>query len=87
MLFRSTDVKGVMKDINNPESLISVINKGEVASMMTEKILQGGMIPKVECAVNALEQGVGSVHIIDGRQAHAILLEIFTDGGIGTMIV
>ena len=81
-----TDVKGVMKDVNNPDSLISVINKGEVGPMMTEKILQGGMIPKVECALNALEQGVGSVHIIDGRQAHAILLEIFTDGGIGTMI-
>lgn len=81
-----TDVKGVMKDVNNPESLISVINRDQVPSMLSEGVLQGGMIPKVECAVDALEQGVGSAHIIDGRQSHAILLEIFTDGGIGTMI-
>jgi len=81
-----TDVKGVMEDVQNPESLISVIDRNRVPSMLSEGVLQGGMIPKVECAVNALQQGVGSVHIIDGRQPHAILLEIFTDGGIGTMI-
>ncbi len=81
-----TDIKGVLKDVANPESLISVISQSEVPSMMDNGILQGGMIPKVECAVNALEQGVGTVHIIDGRQPHAILLELFTDGGIGTMI-
>lgn len=81
-----TDVKGVMEDVNNPDSLLSVIEQGKVPSLLSEGILQGGMIPKVECAVNALQQGVGSVHIIDGRQSHAILLEIFTDGGIGTMI-
>lgn len=81
-----TDVKGVLEDIKNPDSLISVINREEVASLTERKILQGGMIPKVECAVNALDHGVGSVHIIDGRQPHAILLELFTDGGIGTMI-
>lgn len=81
-----TDVKGVLQDVEDPESLISIISKQEVPTMMAEGILQGGMIPKVECAVNALEQGVGSVHIIDGRQPHAILLELFTDGGIGTMI-
>ena len=81
-----TDIKGVMKDINNPDSLISEIARDEVPRLMSDNILQGGMIPKVECAVNALEEGVGSVHIIDGRKPHAILLEIFTDGGIGTMI-
>ncbi len=82
-----TDVKGVLKDIEDPESLISVIARQDVPALMNEGILQGGMIPKVECAVEALEQGAGTVHIIDGRQPHAILLELFTDGGIGTMIV
>jgi acetylglutamate kinase len=82
-----TDVKGVLQDIDNPETLISVISREEVPGMMAEEILQGGMIPKVECAVNALERGVRTVHIIDGRQPHAILLELFTDGGIGTMII
>ncbi len=81
-----TDVKGVLKEVDNPGSLISVITREEVPSMMAEGILKGGMIPKVECAVEALEQGVGTVHIIDGRKPHAILLEVFTDGGIGTMI-
>jgi acetylglutamate kinase len=81
-----TDVKGVLRDIHDPDSLISVIASSEVPAMLKEGVLQGGMIPKVECAVNALEQGVGTVHIIDGRQPHAILLELFTDGGIGTMI-
>ena len=80
-----TDVKGVLWDIHDPQSLISEIKKEQVPALMADKTLQGGMIPKVECAINALEQGVGSVHIIDGRQPHAILLEIFTDGGIGTM--
>jgi acetylglutamate kinase len=81
-----TDVKGVLRDVQDPDSLISVIDRNEVPAMLKEGVLQGGMIPKVECAVNALEQGVGTVHIIDGRQPHAILLELFTDGGIGTMI-
>jgi len=81
-----TDVKGVLREVTNPESLLSEIAKEDVPGMMADGTLQGGMIPKVECAVNALEQGVGTVHIIDGRQPHAILLELFTDGGIGTMI-
>ena len=82
-----TDVKGVLKNINDPASLISVIARDEVPSLISEGVIQGGMIPKVECAVEALQQGTGSVHIIDGRQSHAILLELFTDGGIGTMLV
>ena len=81
-----TDVKGVLKDMDDPDSLLSVIAKAEVPTLLQQGVLQGGMIPKVECAVNALERGVDSVHIIDGRQPHAILLELFTDGGIGTVI-
>jgi len=80
-----TDVRGILRDVANPESLISTISKGEVATLVDQGVLNGGMLPKVECAVAALEGGVGSVHILDGRQSHAILLELFTDGGIGTM--
>ncbi|WP_206812370.1 acetylglutamate kinase [Paradesulfitobacterium ferrireducens] len=82
-----TDVSGVLRDINDPESLISVIRREEVPGLTAEGVLSGGMLPKVECCVDALTGGVGSVHILDGRLAHAILLELFTDGGIGTMFV
>ncbi|MFZ3131847.1 MAG: acetylglutamate kinase [Desulfosporosinus sp.] len=80
-----TDVRGILRDVTDPDSLISTISRGEVAALAEQGILNGGMLPKVECAVSALESGVGSVHILDGRQSHAILLELFTDGGIGTM--
>lgn len=80
-----TDVSGILRDVDDPDSLISTISRGEVDQLVAQGILTGGMLPKVECAVSALESGVGSVHILDGRQSHAILLELFTDGGIGTM--
>ncbi|WP_088228131.1 acetylglutamate kinase [Desulfosporosinus sp. FKB] len=80
-----TDVRGILRDVGDPGSLISTVTRDEVDTLIEEGILQGGMLPKVECAVSALEQGVGSVHILDGRIRHAILLELFTDGGIGTM--
>ena len=80
-----TDVSGILRDVKDLDSLISTISKGEVATLVDQGILSGGMLPKVECAVSALEGGVGSVHILDGRLSHAILLELFTDGGIGTM--
>lgn len=80
-----TDVRGILRDVSDQESLISTVSQGEVASLKEQGILSGGMLPKVECAVSALESGVGSVHILDGRLSHAILLELFTDGGIGTM--
>ncbi|MGI5902280.1 MAG: acetylglutamate kinase [Desulfitobacteriia bacterium] len=81
-----TDVEGVLEEVGDPTSLISVIHREEVPEMIEKGILKGGMIPKVKCAVEALEHGVSTIHIIDGRQPHAILLELFTDGGIGTMI-
>jgi len=80
-----TDVRGILKNVTDPESLISTISRGEVAMLKEQGVLSGGMLPKVECAVSALDKGVGSVHILDGRLSHAILLELFTDGGIGTM--
>jgi len=80
-----TDVSGILRDVTDPASLISTISRAEVATLVEQGILKGGMLPKVECAVSALEGGVGSVHILDGRLSHAILLELFTDCGIGTM--
>lgn len=82
-----TDVRGILGDVADPDSLISTISTGEVATLVDQGVLNGGMLPKVECAVSALNSGVGSVHILDGRLSHAILLELFTDGGIGTMFV
>jgi acetylglutamate kinase len=80
-----TDVRGILRDVSDPDSLLSTITRGEVATLVEQGVLNGGMLPKVECAVSALKSGVGSVHILDGRLSHAILLELFTDGGIGTM--
>lgn len=82
-----TDVHGVLRDVADPDSLIPTIRRDEVDCLRQEGILKGGMLPKVECAVDALKGNVGSVHILDGRVPHAILLELFTDGGIGTMFV
>jgi acetylglutamate kinase len=82
-----TDVPGVLQDVKDPSSLISVIRQEEISELTESGVISGGMIPKVECAQEALLGGVGSVHILDGRIPHAILLELFTDGGIGTMFV
>lgn len=82
-----TDVSGVLRDVNDPGSLISIIRREEVPTLIEQGVLTGGMLPKVEGAIEAIDGGVGSVHILDGRLPHAILLELFTDGGIGTMFV
>lgn len=82
-----TDVEGILKDRSDPSSLISVIRTGDVPDYIERGIIAGGMIPKVECCVQALNQGVGRTHIIDGRILHSILLEVFTDKGVGTMVV
>ncbi|MCL2834378.1 MAG: acetylglutamate kinase [Treponema sp.] len=81
-----TDVRGVLKNINDPDSLISVIRRGELDSLKKEGIVSKGMIPKTDCCSLALEGGVGKAHIIDGRLPHALMIELFTDEGIGTMI-
>ena len=82
-----TDVSGVLRDIKDPDSLISVIQRRDVPELNVQGVFSGGMLPKVEGAIEALDGGVGSVHILDGRLPHAILLELFTDGGIGTMFI
>ncbi|NLU50776.1 MAG: acetylglutamate kinase [Syntrophomonadaceae bacterium] len=82
-----TDVPGILADRNDPASRISRIRVSEVDSYVDCGIVSGGMIPKIECCVQALRGGVARTHIIDGRIPHAILLEIFTDEGIGSMVV
>tara|TARA_X000000368_G_scaffold349281_1_gene289299 strand:+ start:31 stop:948 length:918 start_codon:yes stop_codon:yes gene_type:complete len=81
------DVPGLMRDIENPESLISSIHIKQLDSLIENKVISSGMIPKVESAKNALIEGVKRVHFIHAEQAHSLLLEIFTDQGVGTEII
>jgi acetylglutamate kinase len=82
-----TDTRGILKDYKDPSTLIPKVDIQEARQLISEGVVSGGMIPKVNCCVRSLAQGVKATHIIDGRLPHAILLEIFTDIGIGTMIV
>ena len=82
-----TNVQGVMRNIEDPGSLFSTLTADEVTSLIEQKVIEGGMIPKVNSCVAALAGGVRKAHIIDARIQHALLLEIFTDRGIGTQIV
>ncbi|OGX27375.1 MAG: acetylglutamate kinase [Omnitrophica WOR_2 bacterium RIFCSPHIGHO2_01_FULL_52_10] len=82
-----TNVQGVMRNIEDPGSLLSTLTSDEVTSLIEQKIIEGGMIPKVNSCVAALAAGVHKAHIIDARIQHALLLEIFTDRGIGTQII
>lgn len=86
-LIMLTDVEGVYENYNEKESLISRINVKDAIDKIDNGTIKGGMIPKVRCCVNAIQKGVKTTHIIDGRMPHSILLEIFTDEGIGTMVV
>ena len=81
-----TDVPGVLRDPDDPNSLIQKIRISEIPGLIEEGVITGGMIPKIETCVKAIENGVKSCHIIDGRKKHSLLLEIFTTEGIGTMI-
>ena len=78
-----TDVDGVLDPENN---LVSSVDRDEIRSMISDGRISGGMIPKVECALSAIESGVQKSHIINGRTPHAVLLELFTDSGIGTQV-
>ncbi len=81
-----TDVEGILRDKNDPSSIIRRMNAKEAVDMIADGTINGGMIPKVECCLDALEKGVQSVHVLDGRLPHSLLLEIFTADGIGTMV-
>lgn len=86
-LISMTDIAGVLKDPNDTDSLIPVLTLADVARLKAEGIITGGMIPKVDCCLTALEKGVKKVFIVDGRVPHSILVETLTDEGIGTMFV
>lgn len=81
-----TDVAGIMRDVNDPDSVISTIKVDEVKSLIADGTISGGMLPKVECCMAGVKAGVNNVHILDGRIAHCLILEIFTNKGIGTLI-
>ena len=82
-----SDVNGVRSDADDPESIIHSLNSAEARKMIASGQIGTGMIPKVEACLETLERGVKKVHIIDGRLRHSLLLEIFTDQGVGTQIV
>ena len=82
-----TDTPGILRDRNEPESLIRKIRLPEARQLIEDGVVAGGMTPKTECCIRALAQGVSAAHIVDGRVPHALLLEVFTDAGIGTMVV
>ena len=71
---------------NDPSSLIQKLRLSEARDLLEKGIVSGGMRPKIECCIRSLAQGVKAAHIIDGRTPHALLLEVFTDAGIGTMV-
>jgi len=79
-----TDIKGVLMDKNDPTSLMKTINVSELKQLEKAGIIDGGMIPKVQCCVEAIRRGVKNVVIIDGRVPHSILIEVLTDEGVGT---
>ena len=82
-----TDVKGILRDAANEHSLLSTVHVREVDELIASEVIAGGMIPKVNAGVKSVKGGVHKTHIIDGRIPHAMLLEFFTDEGIGTQIV
>jgi acetylglutamate kinase len=82
-----TDTAGILKDYKDPSTIIYKLDIQEARELIANGVVGGGMIPKVNCCVRSLAQGVRAAHIIDGRIPHALLLEIFTDTGIGSMIV
>ena len=81
-----TDVLGLLRDVNDPDTLISKCRVSEVPVLVKEGIIKGGMIPKIQCCVEAVRRGVSRAHILDGRIEHSVLIELLTDAGVGTMI-
>ncbi|MCB1038348.1 MAG: acetylglutamate kinase, partial [Acidimicrobiales bacterium] len=81
-----TDVPGVLTDVADPSTLVSRLSVARARLLIADGVIAGGMIPKVEACLDAIATGVGSAHILDGRIAHVVLLELLTDAGVGTMI-
>lgn len=86
-LISMTDIDGILRDKDDPSTLISKIYVSEAPQLIREGIISGGMIPKINCCIEAIRQGVRKVFVIDGRIPHSILIETLTDEGIGTMFI
>ena len=86
-LIMMTDIAGVMRDKDDPNSLIPMLAVSEAEELKKQGIISGGMIPKVDCCVEAIREGVRNVTIMDGRVSHSILMELLTDEGAGTMVI
>ena len=86
-LLMMTDIAGILRDRNDPTSLITEITVPEAKKLREDGVINGGMIPKVECCITALDAGVENVTILDGRVPHSILMELLTDEGAGTMFL
>lgn len=82
-----TDVEGVYKDFNNKDSFISILTATEAREYIRDGIIKGGMIPKIEACLEAMDEGVAKAHILDGRMPHSLILEMFTAGGVGTQVI
>ncbi len=86
-LVMMTDVRGILRDPQDESTLLTTIDAGQAPQLIAEGVISGGMIPKVKACLRALEGGAGKAHILDGRLPHGLLLELFTDEGIGTEII
>ena len=86
-LIMMTDIAGILRDKDNPSTLIPALTVSEARKLFDEGVISGGMIPKVDCCIEAIEKGVKHVVIMDGRVPHSILMELLTDEGAGTMVM
>ena len=86
-LISMTDIVGLLRDKNDPSTLIPKVYVSDAPKLMRDGVISGGMIPKVNCCIEAIRRGVHKVFIIDGRIPHSILIEVLTDEGVGTMFV
>jgi acetylglutamate kinase len=86
-LISMTDIVGLLKDKDDPSTLIPKVYVSEAPKLIRDGVISGGMIPKVNCCIEAIRRGVHKVFIVDGRIPHSILIEVLTDEGVGTMFV
>ena len=81
-----TDIAGLLMDVDDPSTIVARTSVSELNELRAKGIIRGGMVPKVQACIDAVNSGAGSAHMLDGRIPHVLLLELFTDAGIGTMV-
>lgn len=86
-LILMTDIRGLLRDKDDEDTLINIVNVSDVKTLKAQGIISGGMIPKIDCCVETVRRGVPRAHIIDGRIPHSILIELLSDKGVGTMFL